>query len=433
MCVSVNRAAGPSGLNRFAADQSGSTVVVFAVGLLAISGVIGLSMVAADGYRARTETLSALDTAVLAGASAPTGTTDAERIAIAERLYTANQKLSPSPNPEVRVERLASATFGTTQTTVFGATTIERASPFLGLFDRTSMPVAVNSAATKARNAPVCVLGLDPTEDATMDFNGKAVLDIANCAAMTNSSNGTGMNQVGQPSMKALEIGVTGGYTGDAYEPMPLTGVPPISDPYASLPEPPIGACHPKSGEKVTNESVILDPGTYCGGISLQAGSIVTLNPGVYVMKDGPLSIQAGATVSGREVMIAFLGPDATLYLIGNSSLSVTSPTSGTYANIQFFGDRNVYGASHGVWGNHLWFTVVGNSRLTYDGVVYTPSFHAWFAGGSIVTGRSPNYVAIAKKLWFQDNTRVEFRQENSRGLNVEASVGIEHGARLIK
>jgi hypothetical protein len=294
--------------------------------------------------------------------------------------------------------------------------------------------VGVTSQAASQMGAPICVLGLDPAEAATMDFNGQASVDVKNCATQTNSKDGTGMHQVGQPNMKAMEIGVTGGYAGSNYSPKPIAGTQPIADPLAALPEPAVGACHPRSGDKLQQETVTLTPGTYCGGLTIMSQSVVTLMPGIYVMKDGPLLIQSGGTVRGDEVMIAFLGPSSVLYLYGDASLTVTSPTSGTYKNIQFFGDRKTYAGpgSNGANGENLWFSIIGDSRLSYDGVLYAPTFDVWFAGGSVVDGKSANYLAIAKKLWFQDKTIVSFEQVNRRGLSVEASVPLQYGARLL-
>ena len=76
---------------------------------------------------------------------------------------------------------------------------------------------------------------------------------------------------------------------------------------------------------------------------------------------------------------------------------------------------------------------MIGDSALTYDGALYTPSFHAWFAGGSIIEGKSPSYIAVAKKLWFQDNTQVKFTQVNTRGLTVDAAIHLQYGARIFR
>jgi hypothetical protein len=295
------------------------------------------------------------------------------------------------------------------------------------------MKIPASSAAHKRRGDPACVIGLDPTEEATFDFNGQARVDIKDCAAQANSSNGIGMRQVGQPSIKAKSIGVTGGYSGNAYEPEPITGTSPIPDPLASLPVPQTEACHFMSGAKLQQAVTMLTPGTYCGGLDIKAQSVVVLQPGEYVFKDGPLKIDSNSTVTGNNVMLAFLGPSSTLYLYAGSKLIVTSPSTGTYKNVQFFGDREVYSSpgGNGANGDNLWFTVIGDSQLIYDGTLYAPSFHVWLAGGSNIQGKSPNYIAIAKKLWFQDHTNVRLFYENTRNLNVPQAEGMQFGASL--
>jgi Flp pilus assembly protein TadG len=413
----------------FRKSQSGAIAVIGAITIGCLIATTALAVTYADAYNVRSKTQQALDAAVLAAAALGFGATDAERIATAKSVYK-----------EVRVKKIDSAAalnivggtdpnFRVSNLVVYGDVDFAMASPFIRALGKETVAIGVNSAARKRQGMPACVIGLDPTESETMDFNGKASLEVDKCATQANSIDGTGMRQVGQPHMKAAEIGVTGGYSGTSYEPPPITGTTPILDPFASLPEPPLSACHPLSGAKLTNESRQLSPGTYCGGIDIMAGSSVTLSPGIYVMKDGPLTIQSGGAVTGNEVMIAFLGESSTLYMYGQAVLNVTSPKSGTFANIQFFGDRNVYGRKS----ENLWFTVIGNSQLTYDGALYAPKFHLWFAGGSKIQGSSPNYIAIAKKLWFQDNTRVEFEFVNKRNLDVPEAARLEYGAALYR
>jgi hypothetical protein len=326
-------------------------------------------------------------------------------------------------------------TITVTATAVEGFVDSAMTSPFLGVFGAETLAFKVTSAARRAMGDTVCILGLDPTEEATIDMNGRASLQANRCAVQANSSHGTGLNQVGNPQMRASQIGVSGGFGGTNYEPLPVTGTIPFKDPYASLPQPKTSTCHRMSGAKLQQETMRLTPGTYCGGLAIKSSSVVTLEPGEYVFLDGPLQIDSQASVRGDEVMLAFLGPTSTLYLYSGAVLEVTSPTTGTYANIQFFGDRQAYRGpgSNGANGPNLWFTVIGDSVLKYDGVLYAPSFHVWFAGGSIVNGKSPNYAAIAKKLWFQDNTAVTMSKENARGLAVEAASALRYGSRLYK
>ena len=298
----------------FIKNSRGGVTSIFALSLFALMIVSGLAMTSADINWSSTATQRALDAAVLAGASA-SNVSDAERIAIAERTYAANQIIVPADGAAVELEKSSPGRFGTTETTVFGNAVVERRPPLISFLGIDHLKVPVGAAATKADGAPICVLGLDPNEEATMDFNGQASLELTNCSSMANSSNGAGMRQVGGSGMKAKEIGVTGGYSGSNFEPEPQVGLEAIQDPLALLPPPSPGPCVALSGARITNDTVTLYPGTYCGGLQLQAGTIATLQPGIYIMKDGPLQIQAGAIASGNEVMIAFQGESSTLYL----------------------------------------------------------------------------------------------------------------------
>jgi Flp pilus assembly protein TadG len=413
----------PTNMPTFLKDQSGASAMVFAVVLFVVVAATALGITAGDAYSVRTKTQNALDAAVLAGAAASGGTTDAERIALAQGVYASNTSKSDEANSAVR----GSATFTVSDDIVYGDVTFEMDSPFLGVFGEKSLTIRVSSAAQTRPGTPICLLGLDPTEEQTIDLNGNATVDVDECAAMANSASGNGIRQVGSSSLNAKEIGVTGGYSGNNFSPKPVTGAKPVPDPYASLPEPAIGECEPSPDFR--QATVTLRPRTYCGGLDIKPHSNVKLLPGEYIMKDGPLLIQAGAVVTGDQVMIAFLGEGATMYLIGDASLTVTSPIDGPYKNIQFFGDRNVYGKKQ----ENLWMSVIGGSRLSYDGVFYAPSHNVWWTGGAVVEAKSPSYIAVAKKLWFQGNAQVRLSQQNIRGLSVDAAAKLEYGATLVR
>jgi hypothetical protein len=422
-------------------QDDGGTIQVIAslmIGTLLIGSAVGLTF--ADGHSIRSQAQEALDAAVLAGASAPATATNAEIVALAQAVYASNRNKRAAETAKIDVLSRASATFKVSSTTVMGELSFELRSPFLSFLGRESMAIAVNSGARRAMGVPICVLGLDRSEAATIDLVGRADVQLDNCAAMANSSSGAGIHQVGGAAMRALDIGVNGGYHGQNFSPKPTPGVEPVPDPLRSLPEPVAGACHADSGARIKQQTRTLTPGTYCGGLQISSGATVTLTPGIYVFKDGSLTIQSQAVVTGREVMLAFRGPDGTIAIMAGGKLDVTSPISGVYENIQFFGDRQTYlnignGANNppGQDSGHLWFTVIGDSTLRYDGVLYMPAHHVWWAGGSTVEATSPNYAAIAKKLWFQDSTQVRLAKENRRGVEDKGAVALMRGAVLFR
>ena len=161
----------------------------------------------------------------------------------------------------------------------------------------------------------------------------------------------------------------------------------------------------------------------------------MTLNPGVYIMKDGSFTVQSGSTVTGSEVMVAFIGESgnwpATLILLGGATMDVTSPVSGPYAGIQFFGARETYSKMG-------WPSIGGSgnaaANLTYDGVMYFPTQDVWIYGGSIVNAKSPTLAIVTEQLWIQGNASLTITKANTRNVSVPwATPGFASGAVLIR
>ena len=74
-------------------------------------------------------------------------------------------------------------------------------------------------------------------------------------------------------------------------------------------------------------EQKTLNPGTYCLGLHIY-DSQVKLNPGTYIIKDGPLTIGHNSSVVGDGVTFVFTGEDSLLY---------------TYEEVAFLMDRFLF------------------------------------------------------------------------------------------
>jgi hypothetical protein len=115
-----------------------------------------------------------------------------------------------------------------------------------------------------------------------------------------------------------------------------------MGDPLAYVPQPAFGTC------QYTNTSVTsaatLQPGTYCGGLTINTTANVTLAPGVYVVA-GNLTIN-GPTITGAGVTFFMTAGGGSSYGVcsittyGNVSLS--APTTGSWQGILFFSDRSM-------------------------------------------------------------------------------------------
>lgn len=410
----------------FIADQAGAIAPVFAVVAATVFGTVGLAVTHNLASTGRTGLQDAVDSAVLAGTALAGQATDSERVKAATVVFTEQMHLAKIPETKTPTFTVTwSDGDGGKEPSVAGTVAADVRSPFGGLFASDKIEVGARALARKRESVPLCVLALNPTLPETVDFNGHAELHATNCAVQANSADGSGMRQVGQPNARALQFGVTGNYKGTRYTPLPITGAVPYADPYKNLPFPATGPCI-DADQKLQQAHVTLSPGTYCGGLRIMSQSVVVLLPGIYLMKDGPFEVDAGAVVTGKEVMFAFKGKGSTFYMRGGATLKITSPASGPYMNMQFFQDDSIHT-------RNLWASLVGNNTLEYEGVMYFPTQNIWIAGGSVVKATSPTFVMIGDKLWFQDHSVVTLTQENKRNLPLDTPGGFRYGAFLVK
>lgn len=302
-----------------------------------------------------------------------------------------------------------------------------------------TVPVSVKAAATR-QQAPICVLGLNGLEHGAFDINGSSAQFNADCIVQANSASRSGMSMEGHPDAKAKKFGVTGGHKGDNFSPPPADGSEKIADPYASLPFPFMDDCPAGKGPGMTKikTSTKLKPGTYCDGIHIFGDKTeVTLEPGIYVMRNGPFWVDASSVVNGDGVMLAFTGKGATLQIWGNSVVNLTSPTSGPYKNMQFLQDSSD-SSTRGLWAS-IGGSAGGNpadggntggaAKLSYDGVAYFPTQNFWVFGAAVLKANSPTVAIVADKIWTQGHANVTVTANDTRNLGLtgpKANIGVK-------
>jgi hypothetical protein len=399
-------------VSRFRQDRSGAVALIFALAAPAILIGAGAAIAYGEARSVHTAEQSALDAAVLAGASLPFGTSDADRITAAQAMFngqmsnftprlvqsvSASFSVQPLPQSSVKVSGLATATFS---------------NPFGGFVGGRTITVGTKSAAQTSTFPPTCVYALNKNANGAMDLNGTVNVSV-NCPVQVNSGSGSAVRAVGGAQMTTSAFSVSGNYKGNGFTPPPKVGATQLADPFTSVSFPATGPCVALSGSSIKANTTI-NPGTYCGGLKISSGAVVTMTPGIYIFMDGDFKIDSGSQVTGSEVLIAMGGKGAKFWMTGGAIMKVTSPTSGTYMNMQFMEDRN------NAAGN-TWVSIGGNSQLQYDGVMYFPNSNIWVFGGSIVKANSPTVTMLGDKLWFQDNSTVTITQSNPRGLAVKS------------
>lgn len=147
------------------------------------------------------------------------------------------------------------------------------------------------------RGCPSVLLSGGPTVtlEATMFIN-------SSCTAANGGALATNGSAATLTMADGIPIQIVGGYSPSALTiaPAPATGVDPIPDPLADLPPIPTSgdfAPQPRSSTRIilNNETRVLQPGIYQGGIELRNSSVALLTPGIYKIEGGGISIGAQA------------------------------------------------------------------------------------------------------------------------------------------
>ncbi len=118
------------------------------------------------------------------------------------------------------------------------------------------------------------------------------------------------------------------------------TGVAPMSDPLASIPEPTTAGLTNYGNVTIITDTT-LQPGIYTT-ITITSGN-VTLAPGVFYLADGGKTLGLnlnGGSLSGTGVMIFDASSGDNIVNVAYGPVNITPPTSGPYRGISFWIQR---------------------------------------------------------------------------------------------
>jgi hypothetical protein len=205
----------------------------------------------------------------------------------------------------------------------------------------------ISVSGTPTLNAPTC--GID--DNGTFRSNGKK-LDVN---AGTIGVVGTDTNNGGGT------VTCSGSTTN-----CPVTGIAPAGDPLAYL-TPPCTTCVTTTNLSISSDQTV-NPGSF-NSIHITGGN-VTLNPGVYVIGSGGLTINGNANVTGTGVTF-YITNGGSVQINGTGTVTFYAPTTDPYAGILFYQDPNDTSAA----------TINGTSSSIFQGALYFPSASLDFSG----------------------------------------------------
>lgn len=367
-------------LKRLKSDTRGNVLMIAGAGTMAMVGAAGIGVDTVQWYLWKRQMQQAVDSSALAGAlnqsqgSGWKSAAESELKRTANTAYTIQSMTNPPTSGDWKDNTLAVEVIATTSQRL----------PFSSLFLNAAPSIRVRSVAASIDDGEYCVYALAPNGKG-IDVSGDADLQFG-CGVASNSAFSTSVDVGGSSKLKANPISARGGInvgSNDNIEPG-TTLVPygqEVNDPLASrMLQPPASPANCLYNNKVVkpNESVTLDPGRYCNGLTIRG--TVKFNPGVYIVDGGNMLMNSQAEVSGTDVTFILTGPGsniATLDISAGAVVNLTAPdstTDATWANILFFQD-----GSSLTTGN----TINGGADLYLDGIVYFPAGEVKFNGGS--------------------------------------------------
>lgn len=256
-------------------------------------------------------------------------------------------------------------------------------------------PIRISAQSTARTNGfPVCALGLDESVlgVATIYLEAKAQVTAQFCAVQSNSKSPLGITALSASKLTAGQICSAGGTLGIKanFSPTPQSDCPIVPDPLAARAPPPVGACS-YNNEIIDGGTVTLTPGTYCGGLKATNGAIVTLSPGEYVIKDGPFTVDAGASLTGMNAGVYLTGSKATIQFAANSTIKMTAPITGPLAGMLFFEDRAAT--------RYQTYKLTSDNAPLLLGTIYIPEGILVVDANSPIAQQSAFTIIVARRL----------------------------------
>jgi Flp pilus assembly protein TadG len=339
---------------QFRKNQGGGVVLIFALMMPVLMGLSAAAIEYAGLVKRRAELQRAADAASIAGVNqfklANTDDASVIRFAIA----TANSQSKPTGS-QMNAAQATADVIGKHAGVHVMITEVMPLS-FGKLLQIPDVTITTNSTAKLTGTTRLCLLALDPLVPKAFSLEKNARIAASDCSLYSNSMDRAGISGGDSATATAIMTCSAGGFSGNKaiFLPPPATGCPPLKDPLADRAAPVVGGCISLSSSvnanasdttktiKISRGAYILQPGTYCNGLEITDGALVTLRPGVYVIQNGPLVVHKKASMSGENVGFYFTGNKGGLLFDKDSIISLTAPKDGDMASLLFFEERQV-------------------------------------------------------------------------------------------
>ncbi|MBX9933253.1 MAG: Tad domain-containing protein [Methylobacterium sp.] len=444
-------------LRKFSQNAHGSVVVLVAVAFPVMMALSAAALEYGSVVNRRSQLQAAADSGSIAGVNQfkLANTDDASAIQVA--VSTAKAQAAALATDAKGTQAVAEVLNNHSSVRVRLTETVHV--KFAQLLGVPEIVLKVESTARLSGTTRLCLLALDGSAVGAFHLEQSARITASDCSLYSNSVSPSGIQGENRSVAVALSTCSAGGYSGSpaTFMPPPATGCPALRDPLIDVVGPTPGSCvqipaslnpkkghgspdDPAAGDNIVSADMTLSPGTYCGGLHITKDTQVTLSPGVYIIKDGPLVVDKKASLTGSNVGFYFTGDRGGLLFDKDSVISLTAPKSGTMAGLLFFEDRTVSAptplplppsgkgkakAPPGGPKNLREYRIISDDARTLLGTIYLPVGRLIIDSKKPVADQSAYTVIIARQINLYDGPDLQLNARyGSTDIPVPKGVG---------
>ncbi len=400
-------------VRRFSADESGNYAIITAVAMPVLVGMAAYGTEEGMLLHTQKNLQHAADSAAMSAAVAVSGGANDNGKAQAKAVAASYGFVSGQDQTVVALN--SPPTSGPNKNNPGAIEVIvTQAKPrlFTGVWGST--PYIVRARAVAVPQGQPCVLALNPIAAGAYSEQGSVTVNLVKCAVIDDSANSSSALNVGGSSRLSTSfvgvVGAVSGNNGITATNGIVTGYRSVPDPYADVNYPSYSGCDQHNYS--TNKDVTISPGVYCGGIAIKSQAHLSLNPGIYYLDSGSLSMTGQSSLTGTGVTLVFTSSSGSSYanasITGGASINLSAPATGPTAGIVAFGDRHMPISTS--------FKFAGGDSQVFTGAVYVSKGALQWAGNS--SANQPCTQIVADTIQMVGNSSL---QVNCAGFGIKA------------
>ena len=395
--------------SRLIGDTNGAVMPIFALALVPMMGLVGAAVDYARASSARTAMQASLDATTLMVAKEASTLPENQTSTRATELFSASFNRDEVQSLQVS----ATVTNGSSGTTVSSSAEGIIATRFMRLFGHETLPIKVHASVATASDGLGCVLALNPSASGAITAQGTTAVKLNGCSLYDNSASDTALTVGGSATISTDFVGVVGGIGSSSSGITTTNGIrtkiAPVVDPYADVEFPPFSGCDEHN--YTAKNAATINPGVFCGGITVNANGVLTMNPGMYYLDGGDFLVNGGASVTGTGVTLVFTSKAGKTWsaarINGNATVNLTPMTWGPTKGIVAFADRRTPAGTE--------FKFNGGANQYLGGAVYVPTGAISYAGGADTSTSCTQIIGDSVTFVGNSNLAIDCSRYNTR------------------